>query len=52
MKLWELHELVSAVCLIHGVNSEGVIHFDEVATTEEQVAAIALVEEYLPTLEE
>jgi hypothetical protein len=52
MKLWELTEMVAAICPIYGMSSDGVIHFRPEATTAEQVATLALVETHLSALEE
>ncbi len=52
MKLWELDELVRAMCPIHGLNSQGVISFKNEATSEQREAATALVAARLAELEE
>ena len=51
MKLYELDELIRAVCPIEGINSNGVIWFKPEATPAQKVAAQALMQERLPQLE-
>ncbi|MFZ4124583.1 MAG: hypothetical protein ACOYJ2_00735 [Rickettsiales bacterium] len=51
MKLYELDELIRAVCPIDGLNSEGVIWFRPEATQEQKDAAEALIAEHLAALE-
>jgi hypothetical protein len=49
MKLYELDELIKTLCPIDGINSDGVICFQESATPEQRAAAEALT--HLPQLE-
>ena len=51
MKLYELDELISAVCPIDGINSNGVIWFQESASAEARAAAEALMQQHLTQLE-
>lgn len=47
MQLWELNEMIQAVCPIDGINSDGVIFFAVEATSAERAAAEALIEAHL-----
>lgn len=51
MKLYELDELIKTLCPIDGINSDGVICFQESATPEQRAAAEALMQAHLPQLE-
>lgn len=51
MKLAELDQLIKTVCPIDGINTEGAIWFKPDAANEEKAAAVALMNEHLPTLE-
>ena len=51
MKLWELDQLIKAVCPIEGVNTEGVIWFLPEATPEQRAAAQQLMDEHLGSIE-
>lgn len=51
MRLFELDELIKAVCPISGINSDGVIWFLPEATPAQKAAAQALMDEHLPQLE-
>lgn len=51
MKLFELDELVRAVCPIDGLNSEGVIWFKEEATEEQRNVGRLLIQQHLSALE-
>lgn len=52
MKLYEIHEAISELAPIDGVNSEGVIWFKDEATAAEKAAAQAKLDELLPLLED
>lgn len=47
MKIIELHNLIEAVCPIHGVSSNGVISFHDDATDEQRMAAASLMDTHL-----
>jgi hypothetical protein len=51
MKLYELDQLIKAVCPIEGVNTEGVIWFLPEATLEQRAAAQELMDEHLGSIE-
>jgi hypothetical protein len=51
MKLYELDELIKAVCPIEGINSNGAIWFLPEATPVQKAEAQALMQEHLPQLE-
>jgi len=51
MKLYELDELIKAVCPIEGINSNGAIWFLPEATPGQRAAAQALMDEYLESIE-
>lgn len=51
MKTYELHDIISAVCPIHGINSSGGINFKPEATDEQRIAAQGLMDAHLPTLD-
>ncbi len=50
MNIAELHALISAVCPIEGVDSEGGISFRADASPSQKAAALAIVEANLPDL--
>lgn len=50
MTIEELDALVKAVCPIHGLNSNGVIWFKPEATTDQRLAAQAVVATHLSEL--
>ena len=51
MKLYELSEMIAAVCPIDGINSNGVISYKPSATDAERTLAQSLMAAHLPTLE-
>ena len=51
MRLFELDELIKAVCPISGINSNGVIWFLPEATPAQKAAAQALMDEHLASVE-
>ncbi|MFN7401066.1 MAG: hypothetical protein ACK5R4_01870 [Alphaproteobacteria bacterium] len=51
MKLFELDELIRAVCPIEGINSNGIIWYAPEASPEQKADAQALVQEHLAQLE-
>jgi len=51
MKLYELDQLIKAVCPIDGINSEGAIWFLPEATPEQRAAAQAIMDEHLGSIE-
>lgn len=51
MKLYELSNLIAAVCPIDGINSDGMIWFKPEATKDQKMQAQALMDEHLPSLD-
>lgn len=47
MKLYELDQLIQAVCPIDGINSDGVIWFKPEATDEQKVQAQQIMDAHL-----
>lgn len=52
MNLIDLDQMISAVCPIHGINTNGVIWFRPEATEDQKAAAEALMAQHLASLEE
>jgi len=52
MRLFELSEMIAAMCPIEGINSSGVVFYRHEATHAERSAADALMAEYLPLIEQ
>ena len=51
MKLYELDQLIQAICPIDGINSDGVIWFKPEATDEQKADAQALMDQHLAEVE-
>lgn len=51
MKLWELDEMIRALCPIDGIDSDGVISFRADATDAQRADAEALMAVHLADLE-
>lgn len=51
MKLYELDQLIQAVCPIDGINSNGEIWFKLEATDAQKAQALALMAQHLPALD-
>lgn len=52
MKLYELDQLIAAVCPIDGINSDGVIWFKPEATDNQKLQAQALMDTHLAEVEQ
>lgn len=51
MKIYELDQLIQAVCPIDGISSNGEIWFKPEATDEQRAVAQSLMDEHLPSLD-
>jgi hypothetical protein len=51
MKLWELSEMIAAVCPVDGINSDGVIFYKPEVTPTQQSAAEALMVAHIASVD-